>query len=394
MAPWILIAALLAQEAGADVTQQHKSSSAFFPLPLYTTVPNEGSTYGAMPVIIRIAPSGEIRWILAPSLSWNKAAGFNATFRYYRYPTPAESWSVIAAASTKVNRTLLVTYDRLPYQPRTITIELRGRAKRNLFYRFFGLGPDTTKEDESSYTRTSVAFTGRAGVNGPHHFNGGLRFTVRYDKPIEHAIFGLPELQQAHPDAPGLNGAAMVVVGASIRYDTRENGDYAGRGLALELAGGRAIGLKGFDHYWQGSAQARALWPETSFLQGAARLYFADEVGGHDIPFYYQSTLGGEVLLRGFPEDRFIDRGAWLAELEQRIRLFRLHMFHVASDWRLDPFVSAGQVFPRLEDLGRHPRVAGGLGLRTWVHPNIVGRVDLAYGGEGIRAYVVLGYPF
>jgi hypothetical protein len=34
------------------------------------------------------------------------------------------------------------------------------------------------------------------------------------------------------------------------------------------------------------------------------------------------------------------------------------------------------------------------VGLRAWVHPNIVGRVDLAYGGEGIRAYVVLGYPF
>jgi hypothetical protein len=34
-----------------------------------------------------------------------------------------------------------------------------------------------------------------------------------------------------------------------------------------------------------------------------------------------------------------------------------------------------------------------GLGFRAWVHPNILGRVDAAYGGEGLKFYVVLGYP-
>jgi hypothetical protein len=28
------------------------------------------------------------------------------------------------------------------------------------------------------------------------------------------------------------------------------------------------------------------------------------------------------------------------------------------------------------------------------VHPNIVGRVDLATGGEGTKAYVEIGYPY
>jgi hypothetical protein len=34
------------------------------------------------------------------------------------------------------------------------------------------------------------------------------------------------------------------------------------------------------------------------------------------------------------------------------------------------------------------------VGLRAFVHPNIVGRVDLATGGEGTKAYVEIGYPY
>ena len=65
------------------------------------------------------------------------------------------------------------------------------------------------------------------------------------------------------------------------------------------------------------------------------------------------------------------------------------------ADWRVDPFVDIGQVYDgSASEIIDHIRYSVGLGLRAWVHPNVVGRVDLAYAGEGIRAYVVLGYPF
>src|SRR5262249_34683542 len=56
-------------------------ASSFFPIPMYTTVPNEGSTYGIMPVFLSAAETGDVKSILAPSLSWNSAAGVNTTFR-------------------------------------------------------------------------------------------------------------------------------------------------------------------------------------------------------------------------------------------------------------------------------------------------------------------------
>ena len=68
-------------------------------------------------------------------------------------------------------------------------------------------------------------------------------------------------------------------------------------------------------------------------------------IGGDDVPFYDQASLGGELLFRGFPEDRFIDMGAWEVEVEQRLKLFQTHIFGVVADWRIDPFVAAGQVY-------------------------------------------------
>ena len=111
------------------------------------------------------------------------------------------------------------------------------------------------------------------------------------------------------------------------------------------------------------------------------------------MPFYDQASLGGEVLFRGFQEDRFIDMGAWEIEAEQRLKLFQTHIFGVVADWRIDPFISAGQVYGRtLALVARAGR--GRRRPRMWIHPDILGRVDLAYGGEGLRAYVVLGYPY
>ena len=266
--------------------------------------------------------------------------------------------------------------------------------RRNLFYRFFGLGAGTTRDGESSYTRTTALFEVRGGLNFAHHLNAGLRLGGRADRLERHAIFHLPTLQDLHPDAPGLGGAGQSSASLSLRYDTRDGGDYAVEGVGVEVAGASVLGLRAFDRFWRLTGQARALLREASFLQGEGRIYWTEELGGAGVPFYYQSALGGELLFRGFPDDRFIDRGAWEAELEQRIRVLQTHFFHVVTDWRVDPFIALGQVYQRRSELVERPRLAAGVGFRAWVRPNVLGRVDVAYAGEGVQAYVVLGYPY
>jgi hypothetical protein len=386
--------ALLAAVCLAAAASPAAAKVRFFPLPMYTTVPNEGSTYGAMPVFM--VPDDNdpdrVRSITAPSLSWNSSAGVTATGRYYRFLEPLQSYHLLISASTTINRSLWFTYDDDRRTPHAFTFNVLARVRRNLFYRYFGLGPDTTAAGESSYTRLYAIASARVGWNLTADLNVAVYGEVRGDKPEQHAIKGLPETQVAYPTAPGLDGAAFIRGGLSIRYDTRQERDYALAGFSGELSGNVARGISGVGVFGQLGATARVLVPELSFLQGAARLYWL-QVIGDDVPFYDQASLGGEVLFRGFQEDRFIDMGAWEIEAEQRLKLFQTHIFGVVADWRFDPFISAGQVYGD-DAPWSHVRVAGGAGLRMWIHPDILGRVDLAYGGEGLRAYVVLGYPY
>jgi len=121
----------------------------------------------------------------------------------------------------------------------------------------------------------------------------------------------------------------------------------------------------------------------------------ADQTVGHRVPFLEQSILGGETTLRGYGQNRFIDKSYLLLNLEERIRLFRWEVFNVMADWELTPFIDFGAVMSTLvEARVRSFEFNPGLGLRTVVRPNIVGRIDVGVGREGPAVFVGLGYPF
>src|SRR5262245_41786316 len=88
-----------AQEASEGKTQ-------LIPIPVYATLPNEGDTYGLMPVWITVDGSARTRSIVAPSLTWNSTIGTTGTFRWYYYPTPTQTLLLTASASTHVNRSV------------------------------------------------------------------------------------------------------------------------------------------------------------------------------------------------------------------------------------------------------------------------------------------------
>jgi hypothetical protein len=174
-----------------------------------------------------------------------------------------------------------------------------------------------------------------------------------------------------------MHGATLLWQGASLRYDDRQGGDYAERGVGAELSAEIVEGLAGSPTFWRTRAQVSGILPELRGLSGAARIAWST-VSSAEAPFYQQSKLGGSFMLRGFTLDRFIDRQAWIAEVEQRIRIFRTHIYGVETDWRMDR-CHRGQVFGASTG-PPHPRLAVGLGLRSW--PNVVGRVDLPPAAE------------
>src|SRR5512143_2879979 len=98
------------------------------PLPVWATLPNEGDTWGAMPVFLRVCPESErTESIFAPSATWNSVIHYTGTFRWYHYPTDDTTLTVIASASTRINYNALFMWQRLPTAPGRWTDEVTAR---------------------------------------------------------------------------------------------------------------------------------------------------------------------------------------------------------------------------------------------------------------------------
>jgi hypothetical protein len=381
-------------DADAPVECPGGLSTKVVPLPVYATLPNEGDTFGFMPVFLRVCEANQrTDSIFAPGLTWNDVIHATGTFRWFHYPADDRTLTLVASVSSRINSNVLLIWRDLPTQPGAFTNEIELRWQRSVFFRFFGLGPDTPPEDESSYTRVRVHAAARRGLNLGGHWNLGV--TLQFDRDVvqDLGVPGLPLSRRVFPDVPGMGGSTLLAQMIDARFDTRERAENSERGFFAGAAAGVVEGLSGSPGYLVYGMQFRALVPETDWLSAAARLEWRG-VSSPQAPFYAQSSLGGAYLLRGFTEDRFIDQNAWTAEMEQRTRLFQTHIYGVTADWRVDPFIAVGQVFRSIDGVFSRPQVSAGAGFRAWVRPNVVGRIDVANGGEGWKVYIEIGYPY
>jgi len=206
----------------------------------------------------------------------------------------------------------------------------------------------------------------------------------------------LPYLKEDFPNIAGINGGTVWDRRLTLTYDSRDDEVFPSSGTFANLY--EEIGhniSRGRTHTRTG-LDARTFFTLDDDKRFITVLKGAIEVtGGKDIPFFERSTIGGENTLRGFGTYRYTDDGYILVNIEERIRLFRLHIFGVWSDWEAAPFVDIGRVYSSFsKGFFRHYQFNPGVGIRAIVQPNVVGRVDLGYGKEGLTAFVGLDFPF
>jgi hemolysin activation/secretion protein len=116
---------------------------------------------------------------------------------------------------------------------------------------------------------------------------------------------------------------------------------------------------------------------------------------GTNVPFYEQSSLGGQNNLRGYGVDRYIDKNLVSASIEERLHVFRTQLAGVTADFEVAPFLDTGQVFNDYTDTSfKSYRMTPGVGFRGIVRPNVVGRVDYGYSREGGAVFAGLDFPF
>jgi outer membrane protein assembly factor BamA len=355
------------------------------PLPVIAASPNEGVTLGGLTAFLAHNQQDEVTSLVAPQINYNPNFGTTYTLYGAFYPQRSRSAEINLSVSERVN-------DDIEARLRDVTL-LDGKLEINAFLfhfadgsaRFFGFGSGSRQENETNFgaRENGVILT----ANYPLYRHTALQLGERLRRfsVARGAIDDLPFITDRFAAAavPSLDGATSHAQKLGLVYSSLDSPvmpTYGGFTRLSVEAGSRSLGSD--VAYQRYEAEAKAFVPfdsERRFVT-AARVY-CGQVDANHLPFFEQSSLGGEMSLRGYGRNRFIDKAALLVNLEERIRLFRWVVFDVTADWELAPFIDAGAVTDRIDSLrGDQFRYTPGFGIRAVVRPNIVGRLDIGWG--------------
>jgi outer membrane protein assembly factor BamA len=252
---------------------------------------------------------------------------------------------------------------------------------------FFGLGPDSSRDDEVIYGLRNTVFGGYGTVRPMRWLN--LNAGVDYYSPHIDAISEEESLLNVFgpADAPG-----VLVQPDFFRYsgtvevnnrfplgNPRRGGRYA---ITYYRYDDSEIDLFSFNRVDIDLQQYVPLVKDRRVLALHARAVMTDPDAGAEVPFYFQPTLGGPDDLRGFRHFRFRDRNTLLFQAEYRWEIF------TAVDGAI--FYDIGKVAPRREDfsLSEFERDFG-IGFRFGTSNGVFLRVEGAFGSSAGAHFIL-----
>lgn len=238
---------------------------------------------------------------------------------------------------------------------------------------FFGIGPDSRREDQSEFALRMKEFGGRGGVRVAPALligAGASLFTPRANgEELDYLrATGFVEVDYREPLNARRGGWYRLDYS---RFTDRGDGAWSFHRADLDVrqfigffADRRVIALRG--------------WVATSEGQD----------GSNGVPFYLMPTLGGNDSLRGFRNYRFRGPHALLLQGEYRWELW--------SGLDAALFYDAGKVALRRADLNlRNLERDYGFGFRFNTAEGVILRVDAAFGSrDGKHLHIVFGGVF
>lgn len=371
-----------------------------FPVPIWTTRPDEKESYGLMPVILfSDRETKAIQTIFAVNGQYNSVKKFSGAAIYYYYPdpdgNPDEVWQGYFEFAQKYYREGSWRYTN-PKLLDKFYVDAGFLWLKTPFRRFYGYGSKTPEAAESNFVSRNFNFNATFGYYFTDFFRVNFNENFITTDLLTRAIPDVADTLSTYGALPGVNDATNFVHKLSATIDTRDRGPNSKEGHFAELGVFGAVKALASDTTFAG-VSLEGIHLNTMF-QGkttTAFRFFAQDMYGEGIPFYLQSSLGGDKEFRSYIPNRFIDTGKVLFTWEQRFRVIAREVFGIPCEFWMDPFVEVGGVFRHLSDIGQSKfRGDGGLGLRFVVPPNVVARIDIAAGDEGYNVYTQLNYPF
>jgi hypothetical protein len=375
----------------------------FIPIPEVGTDPDSGTLLGILPVFLRTDEQREIRQIIAPDIIRDPNFGYGARGRIFGYPSEDTQWSLIGGLKQRVEREFNALYSTGLTRRDDWSLSVQAVYDRSGTRRFYGIGNQSRLGNETTYVNEQAYLEGRIGWNASHAMQFAYTLRPRV-VDIEAGVLGtVPSIQTRFPVVGRLGSQRDFLNMVSATYDTRDSTSIPGRGLELiGYAGVSDTSFGSSESYSVAGIDARNFWPAGENLIVASHAALSYMPTAHNPPFWALSSLGsdrsvlaGRQPLRGFGENRFIDRNSFSASLELRYKVLDLQLFTTNLSVELAPFVDVGRVF---HNMGDNPvaslHTVGGLGFRAFARPFIAGYVDIGYGSEGAAVFSGINYPF
>ena len=368
-----------------------------FPIPSVSSSKNDGSDAGLIVPILITDPDGELKYLMAPMLIRNTIVGWRGTFNLFRYDTGGRTMQFIASLSEKIERKILFNYTDPAFSNGRYFLNFGGTFFKNATSRFFGLGQTTVLDDQTNYTAREIRANWRFGVYANEVTQIAVSQRFR-QVSLQEGATDLPFTGNVFPTVPGVQGETIIVGNrATFYYDTRNHLTTPTDGMAVTAYAELNVNARNDNHplYSRYELDIKKIFPSES--KRAILVIRADLQAtlGDQVPFFEQSSLGGQNNLRGYGVDRFIDKNLIAASIEERIHIARAKIAGVAADFEFAPFLDTGQVFNSFKDVSfKDYRMTPGIGFRGIVRPNVVGRIDYGFSKEGGAIFAGLDFPY
>jgi outer membrane protein assembly factor BamA len=379
------------------------ATAPFIPIPAIDVEPHSGLSLGLIPTWLRTSERDEIERITAPDLIHSQYFGWGAHMRVFGFPSADTQWSVMGGLKERVEREFDGHYLTGQTRSGPVSWSVEVIYDRSGTQRFFGLGNQSLRRDETSYINNQARLDAVFGHNFTPRLQLAYEARARYVEVLPETLNGLPSIETLFPTLRGLGSEHELEHTALLTYDSRDS-------PIIPRGGARYIVYDGF--------VSRALGSSVSytFFGAEACSYFplgrdatlAWHVGARympsagNAPFWALSSLGGDRSLtnereplRGNGYDRYIDRNMFASGAELRVRVASFNAFRTRVGLEVAPFVDAGKVFAAMgANPFSHLHTAGGIGFRGVASPYVVGYVDIGFSRGKPAVFSGLNYPF
>jgi outer membrane protein assembly factor BamA len=350
--PWVPGGSAAAQDSTRHAAMKHE----FFPIVSYDT--DAGVGFGGKAFILNVLGHRE-SFDLTLFLSTKGE-------RWYRLAVSFPDFELRQGTEYPVALDIVVDYDKW------------------IASSFFGVGNESRYEEARTYTREPLEISASLSRGYTTQIVGQVG--VRY-KTVNNIDF--PADGSFRISSPAISSSRATAISAFVtfRYDSRDSYVNPSHGLVVQAEGEFAplIGASNVSFSrWTGWIQA---YQTCTIVDGVVAARFGlQSLSADNLPVQMLLSVGGNRTVRGYTQDRFLERSAAIANVEVRLPVW----------WRFGAVAGfdAGKVFPSLSEFD----------LRRWAFSPVVGarfymdtfvvRADVGFGAEMTGFYLNFGQLF